>query len=76
MLQEQRDSYQYADYLNRGIRDSGWLDIGVDHAKPGYYRNTWHTTDYVVRRWSEYFDVLDIIEGCADFQTMVVMRRR
>ena len=76
MLQEQRDSYQYADYLNRGIRDSGWLDIGVDHAKPGYYRNTWHTTDYVVRRWSEYFDILDIIEGCADFQTMVVMRRR
>lgn len=76
MLWEHRDVFQYADYVSRGIRDSGWLDVGVDASKPGYYRNTWHTADYVARRWSRYFDILDILDGFSDFQSLVVMRRR
>jgi SAM-dependent methyltransferase len=42
-----------------------------------YYRMACHTADYVASRWSEFFDVLEWIEGGINaHQDLVVMRRR
>ena len=61
--------------ISNGIRDSGNLQVGVDVLKPGFYRNTAHTSRYVRNRWGEYFKILDILDGFADFQSLVVMHR-
>jgi SAM-dependent methyltransferase len=45
-------------------------------SEPGYYKNAFHTPDYVRRRWSAYFEILDIVPGyVGNAQDLVVMRR-
>lgn len=42
-----------------------------------YYRATFHTPEYVRERWSEYFEVVDILEGfVCHQQDLVVLRKR
>jgi SAM-dependent methyltransferase len=41
-----------------------------------YYRDVFHTTDYVRREWGKYFDVLEIIPGGLIVQDLIVLRRR
>ncbi|HLL77563.1 MAG TPA: class I SAM-dependent methyltransferase [Pyrinomonadaceae bacterium] len=59
-----------------GISDDR-LDSMLDGiAPPGYYRGTFQTREYTVRRWSQYFNILDYIEhGLEGAQDLVVMRR-
>jgi SAM-dependent methyltransferase len=64
------------DYLQDGFLDDGWLDVGVDSTSPGSYRTVTHSDRYLITRWSKYFEVLDLIPGFADLQTMAVLRKR
>lgn len=44
---------------------------------PEFYRQAFHTREYIRSRWSEFFDVLDIRERAVDdHQDIVVCRRR
>jgi SAM-dependent methyltransferase len=68
--------WQLYELLNKGIRDSGHLNVGVDRKRPGYYRNTFHTSKYVTEHWGKFFEVVDIVPGFADFQDLVILRKR
>lgn len=61
----------------KGILDNGandQLQAVLDH--PSYYRNVMHSPDYIMTRWSRWFDVLDIIPATAGTQDFVLLRRR
>ena len=66
---------QFFEHISKGIRDSGHVDIGVDQKRPGYYRNTTHTSDYVLTHWATIFKIVDIIHGFADCQSLVVLKK-
>jgi len=53
---------------------NGQLDTVLDDKT--YYKNVIQSHDYVFARWSEYFDVVEIVEGMAGNQDLVVMLRR
>lgn len=44
-------------YKNVHRRSNQELDF------PDYYEASFHTSDYIRRRWAQYFDVLDVIKG-------------
>lgn len=50
------------------------LDRVID--APDYYVDVIQSHDYVMCKWGEYFEVLDIVEAIAGNQDLVVMRRR
>lgn len=60
----------------------GFLDVGPNSQlqavvdDTSYYRNVIHSPDYIMTRWSRWFDVLDIVEGVAGNQDLVLLRRR
>ena len=75
--------------LKRGTRRAkrawlaakGFLDIrrdeaGVDCQSPGYYRFVAHTSDYVRRRWSHYFEVERVAANFVDAMDLVVLAKR
>ncbi len=72
----QRSPDNVAEYLDAGFVDDGSLDVGVDKAQPGVYRNVSHTSRYIRQTWSNYFEILNIIHAFADMQSLVVMRRK
>jgi SAM-dependent methyltransferase len=46
----------------------------IDEA--GYYRNTFHTTEYIARTWTSYFELLEIVPGyIGNNQDLVVLTR-
>lgn len=60
-----------------GIRDGGvnpQLQAVVSDAS--YYRDVMHSPDYIFAVWARHFDVLDIVEGVAGNQDVVLLRRR
>jgi SAM-dependent methyltransferase len=64
------------------LRDKGFLDIGRNPNLDGaitdedYYRNTYHTHEYIRDRWSKHFEVIDIIPGyIGNHQDLVIMRK-
>lgn len=70
------------DWLSR-IRETGYDASIRDGILAGeidddsYYRATFHTAEYVRERWSEHFEVVDILEGfVCHQQDMVVLRKR
>lgn len=55
-------------FIEEGFKTSGL---------PDFYRQSFHTSEYVQSRWSEFFDVVAIRErGVDDHQDLVVCRRR
>jgi SAM-dependent methyltransferase len=65
-----------AEYLDRGFIDHGWQqDVGVDASCPGAYVQVSHGCGYVRSKWSQYFNIVDWIDGFADLQTLVVVRK-
>ncbi len=50
------------------------LDEVIDH--PDYYRDTFHTHDYVRGHWSRFFEVVAIHEMVFGYQDAVVLRKR
>jgi SAM-dependent methyltransferase len=58
---------------------SGFRDV-PDHAldgiaPQGYYRGAFQTREYTLREWSNYFEILELVEGGMTYQDLVVMRR-
>lgn len=62
-----------------GIKKKGFQFVASNTAKgifPEWYQNAYHTKEYVLDRYSEYFDVLDYIpRGMSNRQDMVVLQR-
>ena len=63
---------QQVGYLN--LSRDGALDAVVDDRE--YYRAAMHSRDYIIRRWSEFFEVLSFEDAIAALQDFVVLRRR
>lgn len=68
--------------LHREAHRHGILDAGANTQlqevveDASYYRNVMHSPDYIMARWSRWFDVLDIVGGTAGNQDVVLLRRR
>lgn len=61
----------------KGILDTGANDqLQAVLDTPDYYRNVMHAPDYIMTRWSRWFDVLDILPATAGTQDLVLLRRR
>jgi SAM-dependent methyltransferase len=65
------------------LRTKGFCDTGAELSHKGvtsddtYYRNIYHTHDYIRRNWTKAFDVLDILPGfVGNMQDMVFLRPR
>jgi len=41
-----------------------------------YYLNVFHRSEYIRKRWSEYFEVLEIIPGALGTHDLIVLRKR
>lgn len=63
------------------VHREGFVYVGQDGSlddyvpETGYYSHVMHSHEYIMVHWGQYFDVLDIIEGVAGLQDMVVLRR-
>lgn len=65
-----------AEYLEKGFVDHGWQqDVGVDFDCPGAYVQVSHGLGYVRSQWSRLFEIVDWIDGFADLQTLVIVRK-
>lgn len=52
-------------------------DAGLTGGLPEFYKNTYHTQEYIVTRWGAYFDILQYAPlGLEGHQDIVVCRRR
>lgn len=52
----------------------GWLKLD---GLPDFYQTTFHTKDYVTRRWSKFFEIVDHLEGgLGGHQDVVVLKTR
>ncbi|MBV7540388.1 class I SAM-dependent methyltransferase [Acidovorax sp. sic0104] len=78
----QMSLYRAPPELHLQAHREGILDVGSNSQLEeviedrSYYRNVMHSHDYILTRWARWFDVLDIIEGTAGNQDVVVLRRR
>lgn len=69
----------------RTLDERGFLDIGLNPnlddvesigAEADYYRNTFHTHEYIHRVWSRYFEIVRIIPAyIGNHQDLVILRR-
>ncbi len=65
-----------AQYLDTGFVNHGWQrDVGVDSACVGSYVQVSHGLQYVHAIWSNFFEIVDWIDGFADLQTLVIVRK-
>ncbi len=68
--------------LYREVQRAGYLDYCRDAALDGvvsdkeYYRAAMHSRGYIVDRWGQQFEILDIADAIAGLQDFVVMRRK
>jgi len=71
-----------ANMLRRWL-DAGFLDAGMNPDlatsidEPAFYRNSFHSADYIRVNWTRYFEVVEQIEGfVGNHHDLVVLRRR
>jgi SAM-dependent methyltransferase len=67
----------YLDWKRHGFRDA-YRDSAIDGVidDPNYYRDVYHDGSYIVREWSKYFRVVEILPGMVlDYQDLVVLVR-
>jgi SAM-dependent methyltransferase len=51
-------------------------DAGLTEGLPDFYKNTYHTREYIMRNWSKYFDILTYLPlGCEEHQDLIVCRK-
>ena len=68
--------------IYRQIQQDGYLNLSRDGALDAvvedkeYYRAAMHSRDYILRRWSAFFEVLSFEDAIAALQDFVVLRRR
>ncbi|OWK47161.1 Methyltransferase [Fimbriiglobus ruber] len=59
-----------------GICDQPNPLYDADLAEDDYYRDTFHTSEYIRHEWGRYFEILSILPSHIAHQDLVVMRRR
>lgn len=78
----QMSLYRAPPEMALAAHEKGILDNGANAqltevlADQTYYRDVMHSRDYILTHWAKWFDVLDIIEGMAGNQDLVLLRRR
>jgi SAM-dependent methyltransferase len=69
------------EYLSR-IEQQGFYEGGYNPqlddtiTEVGYYRNVYHSRNYIYSEWGRFFEVVDIVDALASNQDLVVLRRR
>ncbi|WP_461117185.1 class I SAM-dependent methyltransferase [Spirosoma jeollabukense] len=61
------------------IRQAGFFYASEDTCTdglPSFYKNSYHTESYIQERWSQYFDVINVISRGIDQQDLVILRKR
>jgi SAM-dependent methyltransferase len=66
---------RYARLRGRGFCEQANPLYDADLGEPGYYKDVFHTREYVRREWAKFFDVLAILPCYVAHQDLVVMRR-
>lgn len=66
---------RYTTLRRDGICDQANPLYDADLAEADYYRDTFHTADYVRREWGRFFEVLDVRPSFISHQDLVVLRR-
>lgn len=59
-----------------GFRKSGAANPDLTDVVGEFYTDVHHAHDYILAKWNEYFEILDILDGFSSPQDMVVLRRR
>jgi SAM-dependent methyltransferase len=67
---------RYTALLRAGICDQPNPLYDADLGEADYYRDTFHTAEYVRRVWGRYFDVLAVRPSYVAHQDLAVLRRR
>jgi SAM-dependent methyltransferase len=67
---------RYTALKRRGICDQPNRIYDAELGEDDYYRDVYHTEQYVRRNWGKYFEVLAIYPCSVSHQDLVVMRRR
>ncbi len=75
ILCEQPSCSEIEKLLQEGYLDIGHQPDGVDEVAPGYYRKVFHRPEYIRENWSQFFDILDVLDGYADHQALVVCKK-
>lgn len=50
--------------------------VGVDAGRDGYYRLVAHTRDYVMKHWSKFFTIRQIMPCYMDHQDLVILQKK
>lgn len=65
------------------LQVKGFLDVGTNTdlddyiSGDNYYRDVYHLHSYIKNKWSEFFEIIDIIPGTiGNLQDLVVMRKK
>jgi SAM-dependent methyltransferase len=69
---------QFCAWRDRGFLDRGKSQLlGIKLQEADYYRDTYHSPNYVRTHWSRYFEIVDILHGyIGGHQDLVVMTPR
>jgi SAM-dependent methyltransferase len=71
------EAYSLLSLLNNGMRIAETYNQDLGEFGKDIYYDVAHTHQYVIDRWSEHFDVLNIIDGYGDGNlAMVILRRK
>ncbi|HSF20330.1 MAG TPA: class I SAM-dependent methyltransferase [Vicinamibacteria bacterium] len=63
-------------YLRRGFIDGPNHDLDKVVTDRSYYRTTCHTKEYILRKWSKYFDILTFVPSyVGNIQDLVIVRK-
>jgi SAM-dependent methyltransferase len=70
---EQVAAWHHAGFFDGGVNP----DLTGAIPDPSYYRNSFHTADYITRQWGRYFKVRRLLPGyIGNFQDLVLLERR
>ena len=74
---DSQSSFIFDLWKNNGFADAGANsainNVIIDH---DYYRSVFHSSEYIIKNWSQYFKIIDIIPGASgNHQDVVVMQK-
>jgi SAM-dependent methyltransferase len=70
---EQIAAWHHAGFFDGGVNP----DLTGAIPDPTYYRNSFHTSDYITQRWRKHFKVRRVLPGyIGNFQDLILLERR
>jgi hypothetical protein len=63
-------------YVEKGFAAfvPGYSDLLAEFSHPGYYKEAYHSLDYIVSTWGRFFEILEYVE--TRHQDIVLLRAR